>query len=337
MKILFSSYHNPFFITITEYMENAIEALDHELFRFDDRHHIFPGRLRYRLKFFNDVDLKFINKKFLSLALDIRPDMAIVAGGNRINAGTIKKLRANGITTVLWTTDAPIVFQPILDVAPFYDHIFCQGTEAVEILTNAGIKKVNWLPVACDQQLHQAINIPNEERAKFAKDVVFVGSFYQNRWEILKELGDFNIGIWGPGWRKIGKSPNNIRTIDDVKLNYEKWIKIYSGAKIIVVIHYNDGATPCYQASPKVFEALACKKLILVDNQKDVFQLFGNKRHLVRFNDIKDLKEKIAYYLNNHSAREKIASEGYKEVIKKHTYLHRIKKLIEIATASKTS
>ncbi|MCK4821562.1 hypothetical protein KA005_37695 [bacterium] len=63
MKILFSGYHNPNFITITEYMESAIKALGHELIVFDDRQHIIPGRIRRRLKRLNRFDLQHINKK----------------------------------------------------------------------------------------------------------------------------------------------------------------------------------------------------------------------------------------------------------------------------------
>ena len=50
MKILFSSFHNPHFITITEYIECAIKEMQHELINFDDRQHVIPGRIRKKLR-----------------------------------------------------------------------------------------------------------------------------------------------------------------------------------------------------------------------------------------------------------------------------------------------
>jgi len=128
MKILLSSYHNPHFITITEYIENAIKALGHELIIFDDRRHIIPGRIRYRMKYLHKFDLRHLNRNMVSLASEKRPDIAIIAGGHRITDDTIQKLRAKGIVTILWTIDPPLNFQPILKSGLAYNHIFCQGT-----------------------------------------------------------------------------------------------------------------------------------------------------------------------------------------------------------------
>jgi hypothetical protein len=63
MKILFSGYHNPNFLTITEYMERAVKALGHDLMFFDDRQHVIPGRMRQRVKWLDRFDLQHINKK----------------------------------------------------------------------------------------------------------------------------------------------------------------------------------------------------------------------------------------------------------------------------------
>ncbi len=110
-------------------------------------------------------------------------------------------------------------------------------------------------------------------------------------------------------------------------------MRIYSSAKMAVVIHYQDGRTPCYQASPKVYEMLACRCFLLSDSQPDVLSLFKDGEHLAVFRDIAELREKIRYYLENVKEREKIASEGCIEVARKHTYAHRIKEMLSIVTA----
>ena len=63
MKILFSGHHNPHFLTITEYIETAIQALGHELYIFEDSKHRIPGRIRRFSSLLQKVDLNYINKQ----------------------------------------------------------------------------------------------------------------------------------------------------------------------------------------------------------------------------------------------------------------------------------
>lgn len=330
MKILFSGYHNPFFMTITEYIEKAIKKSGHHLLSFDDRAFILPGRIRQKLKFMHAWDLKRLNNNLISLAFKHKPDFCLITGGHRILPETIKKIKDRGIQTGLWTIDLPLDFQPIIKAAPFYDFVFCGGTEAQEPLAKAGIEKTHWLPFACDPEVHKPVHVIIEEKKKWGSDVSFVGSFYPNRGQILEKLFDFDIKVWGPGWNKLPYESPLRKSVKDIKLKPEEWRKIFSSSKILIAIHYQDGKTPCYQASPKVYETLACQSFLLVDNQKDVKSLFKDGRHLVIFKDIKDLREKIVYYLNHPEERKKILKEGYREVLEKHTYQVRLEKILSI-------
>jgi len=330
MKVLLSGYHNPHFITITEYMENAIKALGHELIIFDDRQHIIPGRIRYRIKWFNQLDLEHINRRMLRLASEKKPDIAIVAGGHRITASTIKTLNANGIVTILWTIDAPINFQPILSVAPHYNHIFCQGSEAVELLGNKGIKGAHWLPVACDPNSHRPLELSNKEKKYYGHDIVFVGSYYPVRADLFEKLTEFDFDLWGPGWEQLPSKSALRDFLRGGQLKQEVWSRIYNASKIVLATHYQDpdNRFPVYQASPRIFEALACRCFVLVDRQKDVLSLFNDGEHLVGFDGIADLREKIKYYLRHPNERNKIATQGYREVLERHTFIHRINEML---------
>lgn len=331
MKILLSASHNPHFITITEYIERAIERLGHFLISFDDRKFIIPGRIRQKVQFLQNWDLHRLNNKLISLAFSNKPNLCIITGGHRIYPETIEKIKEKGIITALWTIDPPREFQPLIDAAPYYDFVFCGGTEAQELLAESGLKKTHWIPFACDPDFHKPTDVTFEEKKKWGSDVTFIGSFYPNRAQILEKIYDFDLKVWGPAWDKLpGESPLR-KLAEDTQLKPEEWIKILSGSKIGIVIHYQDGKTPCYQASPKVYETVACKCFLLVDDQKDVKSLFEDGKHLVIFKDIEDLREKIAHYLNNPEEREKIAEQGYAKVIQKHTYLHRIEKLIQLS------
>ena len=327
MEILVSGYHNPNFLTITEYIEGAIRQQGHKVYVFDDRNHLFPARLRGRFPFLNRVSIQLINfslRKIISLR---KPDVVLVTGGNRILGSTIRKLDKK-TTSILWTTDAPVDFRNISVSAKDYDYVFCQGTEAVEILAQQGVE-ARWLPMACQPQKHKPVKISREERPVFGSDIVFVGSYYPNRYALFKNLVDFDFGIWGPGWNKI-KSDELRFHLKGAHTQPSDWVQIYSASKIVLAPHYQDpkGQFPVYQASPKIFEALACGAFVISDYQKDVFALFEDGRHLVGFETEAELRDKIRYYLDHPKKRKEIAKQGRIEALKNHKYVDRVSKLL---------
>ncbi|MBU1863213.1 MAG: glycosyltransferase [Candidatus Omnitrophica bacterium] len=334
MKILHSCYQCPDavtnFMALPNYVDAAIKKLGHELISFDDRRFLIPGRIRDNIPFLHHIDLTLINNKLLTHTRRHKPDLCLFTGGQRIFPGTVKKIKSQGIATVLWTTDVITSVQPIVSIARCCDYVVCAGTEAIEQLHNNGVKNVTWLPFACDTDIHKPVCFDTERKKNYTIDIVFVGSYYPNRADILEELTCFNLAIWGPGWKEATAHSPLQRFIKGGALNPCDWTRIYDSAKIILTIHYQDGKNPCYQASPKVYEALACRGFLISDCQRDVMTLFTSGEHLVCFHDKKELKELIHHYLAHADEREKIAQKGYAEVLNKHTYEHRINKMLSI-------
>lgn len=333
MRIIFSSNKNPHFETFTEYIEKAFMENGCEVVFFENRDYTIPGRVRDRARFFHKWDLKRMNRKLIDLAKDCQPALFLEAGGWNILPETIEILNKMGVKTVLWTVDPPRVFDTIIKAAPYYDYVFTQGSEAYDILQEHNIKKLYWMPFACDPDLHRPVELTDEEMNKYGCDVSFVGSggdLYLQRREILESLTDFNPGIWGPGWESLPAGSPLKKFIRGGQTRPEEWVKIFSASKIVFHSHYNDpsGKVPCFQASPRVYEALACGALFVCDNQRDVLRLFNSGEHLIVFNSVQELKEIIDYYLKHPAEAKTIAEKGRKEAVEKHTYNHRIKKIL---------
>jgi spore maturation protein CgeB len=333
MKILFSSNKNPHFETFTEYIENAFKKQGCDVMFFENRDYMVPGRVRDRAGFLHKWDLKRLNKKLIGIAKDYQPDLFLEAGGWNIIPDTIDILKNMGIKTALWTVDPPRVFDSILKAAPSYDYVFTQGSEAYDILEKFNLKKLYWMPFACDSDFHRPVEVTVEEEKKYGCDICFVGSggdLYLQRQELLESLADFDLGIWGPGWESLPARSPLIKFIRGGHTRPEEWVKIFSASKIVIHSHYNDpsGNVPCFQASPRVYEALACGAFFVCDNQRDVLRLFINKEHLVVFNNMQELNEIVEYYLKHPAEARTIADKGRKEVLEKHTYNHRIKVIL---------
>lgn len=339
MKVLYSGTPNPKMITFTEYVEEALKEDGHEVIFFNNRDYRIPGRLRRKFERLEEYDIENINYKLITKAKQERPNFFLETGGMRILPKTIHKMRASGIITVLWTTDAPQNLQnflPIMQAAPYYDFIFTAGMEAYDILKSIGVERLFWLPFACDPNFHHPIQLTPEEKREYGYDIVSVSSIHQdlyaNRLATLASLIEYKLGVWGPGGEDIDADSPLKSYVKGSNASPELWTKLYSAAKIILSQHYQParGSFPCYQASPRVFEIMACGGFQVVDNQPDVLRLFTDKDQLVVFNDNAQLKKNIQYYLAHDDERSEIAKRGYDTVMKHHTYKHRINEMVEI-------
>ena len=337
MKIIFSSYKNPHFISITEYIEYALKK-DHDVLFFDNREFIIPGKIRDKFTSLNKLDLLRINKKLFSLVERFKPDIFLEAGGHRILPQTIEKIKKIGIKTVLWTIDQPSNFDSIIEAAPCYDFVFTGGSEAYNILKNYNVKNLYWLPFACDPEFHKPVNLSNEKKSLYGSDIVFVGTIepnlYHYRLKVLEAASDFNLAIWGPGGNLLPDDSPLKPLIRGGEIQPQLWTKIYSASEIVLCVHYKDrqSKSPCYQASPRVYEALACGAFLVVDAQEDVLRSFNDREDLVAFRDIEELKEILKYYLENPGERKEIALRGRDKVLDNHTYLHRIRAILDITS-----
>jgi spore maturation protein CgeB len=329
MKILLSGYHNPHFETVTEYTEAAITELGHRLYTFDDRDFRLPGAVRDWWGALQRWDLRKLNRRLVSLASIHRPDVCLVQGGHRILPETIRAITAMGSVTVLWTVDAPGSSGLPFDTAPLYDLVFCGGTEAIELLTAAGVAHARWLPFGCPSTI-EPYTLSEETRLANVSDVCFVGSYYPNRARLFEQLSDFSLLIRGPGWDRLPRHSPLAAVARGQQVLPAEWRRLYAASKIVLGVHYQDGRTPCHQASPRVFEVMACGAFLLCDAQRDVTTLFKDGEHLVLFHDAHDLRQKLAHYLSCPGERTRIAERGRREALKNHTYAKRVEQLLTL-------
>lgn len=340
MRVILSSNRNPHFITIAEYIEYAFKSTGCETIFFDNRDFTIPGRIRNRIHYLSRVDLKRINKKLISTIKSFKPDLFLEVGGHRILPETVEGIKGDGVKTALWTIDCPIDFEPIIKAAPHYDFVFTGGSEAYDILKEKDIKNLYRLPFACDPEIHKPEELTDADRKLYGCDISFVGTIdpdsYQCRVKILEAISDFNLAVWGPCSNKISQNSPLKKHIRGEKTTPDTWTKIYSASKIVLCIHYKDmeGKIPCYQASPRVYEALACGAFLMVDSQRDVATSFKDREDLIIFRDIEELRKLLKHYLEKPEARKMIAWNGRKAVLNNHTYMHRVNKILKITGLS---
>lgn len=234
------------------------------------------------------------------LPLNARPEayVYIDSGDNWIS----EDLDALGMPTAAWMIDTHVNAESRIAMSRPFDHVFLAQKAQVELFRESGIQNVAWLPLACVPELHA---VPTPERDL---DVAFVGSFnpyeVSRRGALLKAVREqYPNSFVGRAW------PADMAAT-------------YARAKIVVNACYNN------DVNMRVFEALASGALLITDPAEGLEDLFQDGKHLVIYRNDADLPGIIAHYLADEEARERIAAEGQREVLARHTYAHRVETLL---------
>ena len=198
-------------------------------------------------------------------------------------------------------THLPHSWRKIQQVVPRYNLVFCCHRDGAE-----RIKGAVWLPVACDWELHGRREQPQ------VWDVAFVGTdgavprkFYL---QALRE-----------------RYPDNfIGPADHTQLPV-----IYGQARIGFNYSIAD------DVNMRVFEVLAAGTLLVTNalSHTDLRQLgLEDRRHLVLYRSPRELFEALDYYLAHADERQRIAQAGMALVRERHTYAHRMQRLLAVVS-----
>lgn len=144
-------------------------------------------------------------------------------------------------------------------------------------------------------------------------DVVFIGSKYGYRGELIENLIKLGIKIetFGPGWPNGPCSANESADI-------------FGSAKIILGIGYIGHSKRLVTLKQRDFDALFTGSLYITSRNPDLEKILQDKKHIIYFDNEKDLAEKIKFYLRNDNERSSIAKNALEEGLKMHTWDKRL-------------
>lgn len=82
--------------------------------------------------------------------------------------------------------------------------------------------------------------------------------------------------------------------------------------------------------SQRIWDVLGCRGFLLCNYQSEIPEYFQIGSDLDCYENLTDLKEKVAFYLAHDDIRKEIASHGYQTVKEKHTCLHRVISMLNL-------
>ncbi len=266
-----------------------------------------------------------IEERVVALVERERPDLLLVFKGEVFPPKAARRARTElGVKTVLWFPDDPRFLRSLLAaIAPSFDHVLVSSRSTIPFLEGTGVDSIIHLPFACDPAVHRTFKM---ERTF---DVTFVGSYYPERARLLAKLSHLDLKIWGPYWN-LPWIPRSLakHVMHDGSFG-EKLVMIMNRSKIAVNVHHLSDLNATGKVNMRVFETAGCGAFQLTDRAIGLGEFFSLGQEIVCYDSPQELIELAEYYLDSEELRERIAVAGQRRAYSDHTYVKRVRLLLE--------
>jgi spore maturation protein CgeB len=268
------------------------------------------------------------NREFVVAMREQRPDVIVIAGCGRIDAGGLAQVRASlpGVRLVLiWPDPLTNLRQPTLGSLPLYDLVATYSERSLESFAKLGARNVKWVPFGADPYLFPAdVSITAEQERRMACDVVFIGNPRPERERAILALLErgIDVKVWGTNdWlRKTTDRSRARRYWQGSPLIGEDFVRASRCARLALNV-VDDTNYPA--ANMRFFEAMACRAPALVSSCPEMEGEFPEGAGVAYFHSEAELLSKATDLLKDVEGRRRMAEEGYARVLARHTYRHR--------------
>jgi spore maturation protein CgeB len=211
-----------------------------------------------------------------------------------------------------------------------FDYIFAKDQQLVNLLRRyTGLKQVHYLPEACNPSVHQPRSLTEQEQETFGCEVTTAATLYYFRSKILEAISDFDLKIWG-GLPRYYDGPLRERHMGRGVYTREK-AACFNAAKIVInTLHPMEVGG----LNARAFEIAGCGGFQLITEADAVVRHFEPGREIETFHDLKELREKVRYYLDHEEDRCAIAQAGLRRAHTEHTYTNRLKEILDTVFGS---
>ncbi len=260
--------------------------------------------------FINDIktDTDMVSDILRQLPKDWKPDLVLA-----IQSGTVQYWDIATLPCVTAYISVDSWHDPNeLDYARVYDFVFVAQKAFINYFEVAGCRNVYWLPLACDPYYHRP-RIPEADL-----DFIFVGTL---KYKVNRERR--------ARIQRLRDQQYKIDVFSDI--GPEEMSRAYSSCRL------GFNSSIAQDMNMRVFEVMAMGCPLFTNRDAEangLLDLFEEDHHFIGYSD-EDLLRQASQYLNNATARLRIATDAYNLVRARHTYEHRVVELVEIIAGYK--
>ena len=267
-----------------------------------------------------------LEKSLIKAAKAFKPDLVFVLLGNYTTPSMINKIRdATSAPAACWCQDHMGTMGRQYILGSKFDYVFAKDQFMVDLFQQyTNIPQVHYLAEACNPRVHTPVAPNKVDLQKYECEVTTAATLYYYRSEILETLTNYDMRIWGP----IPRFYNGIlRKFSTGKSVYTRdKSACFNSSKIVInsLFPMEFGGL-----NARAFEIAGCGGFQLISHSDAISKHFIPGKEIETFVDLKDLKDKVTYYLNHEDERKSIAEAGRIRAHKEHTYEIRLKQLLD--------
>lgn len=287
---------------------------DHDINHYEPIKYLFPNTIRYNYyERIHKIGRDKMNIELLNFVEKERPDYIFyITYQDQIKLNTLLKIKKLGAIIIGWFSDDQWRFDNFSrEISPYLDFQITTSSVAFE-----KYKQLHFHPILCQWGANQRFYVnKNIRRKKY--DISFVGQKYGIRGRFIEGLIERGIKIstFGRGWSG--------------HISFNDMIDIFNLSKINLTISASSFNENVKQIKGRHFEVPMCGGFQLTDYVDKLEEYHDLDSEIVCYKNINDAVEKINYYLNNDTAREKVAKAGYRAALNRHTWDNRLKAVFE--------
>jgi len=302
---------------------DELVAMGHEVRTFAYRR----ANVLYKNKSTKAAYQLFILRRLERLCVRWRPHLVLVLKGGPITPGLIRRVKARTDTLFLNVfPDNPLWMIPFEHIEP-YDVFFTKERYAMRELQLTGLRNLYYLPLYCVPSFQHPVALTPEEKSTLEGTVALVGRHYPFRERFVRELTDYPLRVWGPGWEHVTDVRVRSLVAGGAVGGHAK-LKIYSGAPLSLNLHHpmND----VVGVNIRTFELAAAGACQVVDLKEELAALFKPGEELVAYRDLAELRRELDYHLAHPDEARAIGANARRRALAEHTARHRVQEMLAV-------
>ena len=276
-----------------------------------------------------------LNRALVENAAAFSPDVILIGKGRWFTPVALKAARkVSGAMLVNWATDDPFNradnSRELLKSIALYDLYVCTKKDIMSDVRRAGCANVAYVRFGYKAEVHfPEAPASDEERARFACDVMFVGGCDAHRAAyfeaLIRAMPEVKLRLYGMYWERV-------RALRPYACGFavaREYRLAVGGAKIAVNLLRRANRDDHVM---RTFEIPACGGFMLTERSAAHDELFSEDREAGFFGTPDELVAGVRGYLSRDEDRVRIAAAGHRKITQgRHTYGDRLAEILAAA------
>lgn len=220
-------------------------------------------------------------------------------------------------TVVAWDGDSHVENPANNRYASYIDILYVAGRRLI-VQKKSAFSKIEFLSFCANPEVYKNFAQERENR------IYFCATGNQDRWDVISSLEGFSVVLKGWNWKNFDHQENSFEVIETT-VSLEQLVEDYNRYRVVLNRHQPQFAGGL---NMRTFEVPACGAILLTDRREEIEDHFDIGSEILVYESMDHLAELAASVIEHPQDYTQMARRGYERVIRDHTYVNRMGKIL---------